>query len=190
VGLNLDFSGPHALAQPLLAKAGVPAVLVRGDARQIPFFDGSFESVSCFLGLQDIKIGFDERGVRATVAEAVRVLCPSGLLVLLDEFPFEQFDALLHGLPVEVEQRSERQLDIRWSRQVAERAIRLYAGGWVAQARLANSVTRQTLYEDKCRDMIADMERQLQDRGYYIPFAATRMVTARKREGSAGGRSS
>ncbi len=68
-GLNIDFEGPHALARPLLARAGVQAALVRADAQQMPFGDGSFASVSCFLGLQDIQIGFGEPGVQRMVAE-------------------------------------------------------------------------------------------------------------------------
>lgn len=180
VGLNIDFEGSHALARPLLAQAGVQAALLRADARQIPFADGSFASASCFLGLQDIELRFGEPGVRRTLAEAVRILRIGGVLVLLDEFPFQRFDALMDGLPVGVEQRSQRPLDVRWSRQVAERAIQLYAEGFVAQAHLADPLTRQTRYADKHRQMRADMERQLRDQGYYVPFAATRMVIARK----------
>jgi SAM-dependent methyltransferase len=180
VGLNIDFEGPHAQARPLLAQACVPAVLVRADARRMPFVAGSFSSVSCFLGLQDIAVGFGEPGVRRALAEAVRVLRAGGALLLLDEFPFGRFDALLDGLPVEVKQRAERPLDVRWSRQVAERAIRLYAEGYIAQARVSNPATRRRLLEDKRRRMRADVERQLGDRGYYAPFAATRMVIARK----------
>lgn len=48
VGLNIDFEGAHALARPLLAEAGVEAELVQGDAREMPFPDASFDSVSCF----------------------------------------------------------------------------------------------------------------------------------------------
>jgi SAM-dependent methyltransferase len=180
VGLNIDFEGPHALARPLLAQAGVQAVLVRADGRRMPFVSGLFSSVSCFLGLQDIEIGFGEPGVRCTVAEAVRVLRTGGVLVLLDDFPFERFEALLEGQPVRVTRRAERQPDVRWSRQVAERAIGLYAEGYRAQARAANAASRRRLLADRCREMRADMERQLSDRGYYVPFAATRMVVARK----------
>lgn len=118
VGLNIDFAGPHALARPLLAEAGVAAALVRADARRMPFAGGTFGSASCFLGLQDIEIGFGEEGVRNAVTEAVRVLCPDGLLMLLDEFHFERFDALLAGLPLKVVSREERELDVRWDRRV------------------------------------------------------------------------
>lgn len=185
VGLNIDFGGPHALAPQLLAQAGVRAALLRADAQQMPFGDGSFASVSCFLGLQDIAIGFGEPAVQRTVAEAVRTLRPGGVLMLLDEFPFQRFDALLGDLPVELEQRAERPLDVAWNRQVAERAVQLYAEGYVAQAHLANPLIRQTCYARKYRQMRVDMERQLQDQGYYLPFAATRMVIARKWESPA-----
>lgn len=62
VGLNIDFEGPHALASPLLDQAGVQADLVCGDARDLPFQNSTFDSVSCFLGLQDIELAFGEEG--------------------------------------------------------------------------------------------------------------------------------
>ena len=182
VGLNIDFDGPHAVARPLLAEAGVTAVLVRADARQMPFADGSFRSVSCFLGLQDIEIGFGEEGVRDTVAEAVRVLRLGGVLTLLDEFPFEQFHAVLDGLPLVVVDQGERTLDVRWSRQVAERAIAFYVEGYVAQTRLADPVTRSQVYDETHTRMRSDMEHQLRDQGYYVPFGPVRMVVAKKVE--------
>jgi SAM-dependent methyltransferase len=74
VGLNIDFDGVHALAQPLLARAGVRAVLVQADAWRTPFAGGTPASVSCFLGLQDIKIGSGERGVQDTVMRSM-TLC-------------------------------------------------------------------------------------------------------------------
>jgi ubiquinone/menaquinone biosynthesis C-methylase UbiE len=127
VGLNIDFAGPHALARSLLAEAGVAATLVQADARCLPFASGSFDSVSCFLGLQDVEIGFGQEGVQETVAEAARVLHANGVLVLLDEFQFERFDLLLDGLPLMMTDRAERALDVCWNREVAERAIALYA---------------------------------------------------------------
>jgi len=180
VGLNIDFDGPHAVARPLLAQAGVTAVLVRADARAMPFADGSFRSVSCFLGLQDIEIGFGEEGMRDTVAEAVRVLRLGGVLTLLDEFPFGQFDAVLDGLPLVVVAREKRTLDVRWRRQVAERAIALYAEGYVAQARLADPVARRQVYDKAHTRMRGDMERQLGAQGYYVPFGPVRMLVAQK----------
>jgi SAM-dependent methyltransferase len=180
VGLNIDFEGPHALAQALLARAGVQAVLLRADGQRMPFGDGSFASVSCFLGLQDIAIGFGELAVQRTVAEVVRVLRPGGLLVLLDEFPFQRFDALLDGLAVEVERRAERPLDVRWSRQVAERAIRLYAEGYVVQARVHQPRARRQVCEREEARMKRDMERQLTEQGYYVPFGPVRLLVARK----------
>lgn len=180
VGLNIDFDGPHALARPLLTEAGVKAALVQADARWMPFADGTFGSVSCFLGLQDIEIGFGEDGVRDAVVEAVRVLSPGGVLALFDEFPFEQLEALLDELPVTVIDRGERELDVQWSRQVAERAIELYAEGWVAQARLADPAARERTRSEAYGRMATEMERQLATRGYYVPFGPVRMVVARK----------
>jgi hypothetical protein len=179
VGLNIDFEGPHALAQPLLAEAGVTAALVQADARRMPFATGALGSVSCFLGLQDVQIGFGVAGVQEAVAEAVRVLCLGGMLTLLDEFPFERFDATLAGLPVVVVDRGERGLDVRWDRQVAERAVALYAEGWVAQARVGGPAAQEQARKVRGR-MVAEMERQLASQGYYVPFGPVRMVIARK----------
>jgi SAM-dependent methyltransferase len=181
VGLNIDFAGPHALARPLLAEAGVAATLVQADARCLPFAGGSFDSVSCFLGLQDIEIGFGQEGVHETVTEAARVLRPGGTLVLLDEFPTERFDLLLEGLPLAVTDRADRALDVHWKREVAERAIALYAEGWAAQARLDDESAGEQARRDTYRRMTADMERQLAERGTYVPFGPVRMIVARKK---------
>ena len=136
-----------------------------------------FASVSCFLGLQDVEIGFGERGVRDTVTEIVRVLYPGGVLVLLDEFPFED---LLRGLSVAVMDGAERTLDVRWDRQVAERAIQLYAEGWAAQARAADQAAQVRTRDEVHQRMVAEMERQFATQGYYVPFGPVRMIVARK----------
>jgi SAM-dependent methyltransferase len=180
VGLNIDFQGPHALARPLLAEAGVPAALVQADARRMPFADGSFGSASCFLGLQDVEIGFGEEGVQEAAAETVRVLGTGGVLALLDEFPSERLEALLDGLPVTATDQAERPLDVRWSRQVAERAINLYAEGWAAQARVEDESAREQVRCQAHRRMATEMERQLAAQGGYVPFGPVRMVIGRR----------
>jgi SAM-dependent methyltransferase len=132
VGLNIDFAGPHALARPLLAEARVRAGLVQADARRMPFADGALGSASCFLGLQDVEIGFGEEGLRQAVAEGLRVLRPGGVLTLLDEFPFERFDSLLEGLPARVTDRRQRPLPsagiVRWQ---SEPSPSMPRGGWL-----------------------------------------------------------
>jgi ubiquinone/menaquinone biosynthesis C-methylase UbiE len=180
VGLNIDFQGPHALARPLLAKAGVRAVLVQGDARRLPFADGTFHSASCFLGLQDVEIGYGEAGVRETVDEAVRMLRREGMLVLLDEFSTDRFTALLDGLPVAWVDEAERALEVRWEREIARRAAVLYAGGWAAQVRPADEKTRQAAYREALARIEAEVEGQLAKQGYYVPFGPVRMVVVRK----------
>jgi hypothetical protein len=180
VGLNIDFQGPHRLARPLLNAAEVSAALVQADARRMPFASGSFDSVSCFLGLQDVEIGSSDQGVRWTLTEAVRTLRWRGVLVLLDEFPFERFDLLLDGLPLRIAHRGERTLDVRWSGHVAERAIALYAQGYVAQSRVTDPAARRQEYDEVHSRMTAEMKRQLRDQGYYVPFGPVRMVVARK----------
>jgi ubiquinone/menaquinone biosynthesis C-methylase UbiE len=181
VGLNIDFEGPHALARPLLAEAGVAAALVQADARHLPFYGGSFDSVSCFLGMQDIEIGYGQEGVQGALAETARVLRIGGVLVLLDQFPFERFGLLLKGLPLAMIDRDECTLDVRWSQEVAERAVVLYAEGWATQAQLNDESARM---KTRCRihgEMLENMERQLAERGYYVPFDPVRMVVARKK---------
>ncbi len=180
VGLNIDFEGPHALARPLLAEAGVPAALVQADARRMPFADGSFGSASCFLGLQDVEIGFGEEGVQVTVAEAVRVLGARGVLVLLDEFPSKRLEVLLDGLPVTATDQAERPVDACWPRQVAERAIALYAEGWAAQARVEDEAAREQARSRAHRRMAVEMERQLAAQGCYVPLGPMRMVIGRR----------
>jgi ubiquinone/menaquinone biosynthesis C-methylase UbiE len=180
VGLNIDFRGPHALARPLLAVAGVRAALVQSDARQLPFADGTFHSASCFLGLQDVEIGYGEGGMRQAVQEAVRVLCQEGVLVLLDEFSTDRFARLLDGLPVVWIDGAEQELNVQWDREVARRAAKLYAEGWAAQARPADEAARRSAYRDALARIEAEVEAQLDRQGYYVPFGPVRMVVVRK----------
>lgn len=180
VGLNIDFEGPHALAGKLLREAGVHADLVRADARRMPFRNRTFGSVSCFLGLQDIEIGFDETGVREALSEAARVLRESGALILLDDFTFDRVDSLLRDVPVSIVDRSERSLDVRWDRTVAERAIAVYADGWLGQIRDADPEKRERIRIAVYQKMREDMIRQLDAQGFYTPFGPTRMIVARK----------
>ncbi|UCC11449.1 MAG: class I SAM-dependent methyltransferase [candidate division WOR-3 bacterium] len=182
VGLNIDYSGPHACIKSLLDEAGVVATLVQSDAQYMPFKDETFRSVSCFLGLQDIKIGFGETGVAKSVREAVRVLRYRGVMVLIDEFPFSDFQKILDELPVIEVERAERRIDVRWERGIAERAIALYAEGWVAQHR---GHCDRRLYDEKFTEMKYDMEDQLREQGYYVPFGPIRMIIVEKREQTA-----
>lgn len=182
IGLNIDFNGPHATIRPLLSQASVTVVLVQADARWIPFSECSLDSVSCFMGLQDIEIGFKESGVRKAIAEAIRVLRPGGLLVLIDEYSFEGFEEILAGLPINVIEQDERELDIRWDREVATAAIRLYAEGWVAQQRLpgGDRAARAEAFQTILRNMKARVESQIAHQGYYVPFGPLRMIVGRK----------
>ncbi|MBD3369436.1 methyltransferase domain-containing protein [Candidatus Fermentibacteria bacterium] len=180
VGLNIDFSGVHAAAKPLLRRARVRARLVRGDARRIPFPDGAFESVSCFLGMQDIELAFGEQALFEVLGECVRVLRSSGILCLLDEIAFECFDALLASSPLEVETRAERALDVRWDREAAECAVELYAQGWLQQRRLRDPSVDGKMASAYLAKLRKDLEKQFADRGYYVPFGPVRMVVCRK----------
>lgn len=182
VGLNIDFEGAHAAAEPLVERAGVAdrCEFVCADARAMPFDDESFDSASCFLGLQDIEIGFGEPGVRQAVVEAVRVLRPGGILAVADEFTFDRLRDLLAPLPLEGLTFDERALDIRWSREVAERAIELYADGWQGQVRSDDPSAKEEARSEALERMRAEMERQLAERGVYVPFGPIRLAVGRK----------
>jgi len=183
VGLNIDFEGPHALAEELVARAGAAdrCEFVRADARAMPFPDGSFDSASCFVGLQDIEIGFSEAGVREALEEATRVLKPDGTLAVADEYPIERLRDLLDPLPLDVIRLDERELDVRWSREVAERAIELYADGWEAQVRSADPAEKAEARAEALARMREDLERQLAGRGAYVPFEPIRLAIARRK---------
>lgn len=178
VGLNIDFAGPHKPIRALLARAKVRASLVESDARKMPFEDRVFNSVSCFLGLQDIDIGFGDQGIRLALSEAVRVLRMGGALTLLDEWPLARFDRLVKGLPVRIVARAEHSPGVRWSRKVAERAIQVYADGWVDQRRTSDPRARAQLRAETLARLRADMNRQLETYGFYAPFGPVRMVVA------------
>lgn len=182
VGVNIDFEGPHALAEEVVVRANVAdrCELVRADARAVPFPNAAFDSVSCFLGLQDIEIGFGEQGVRDALAEAARVLRPGGILALADEFSIERLRQLLDRLPLEALRLDERDLDVRWDRDVAERAIELYADGWEAQVRSDDPGAKAARRTEALARMCEDLERQLTDRGFYVPFGPIRLVIATK----------
>jgi len=183
VGLNLDFEGPHALAEELVARAGVAdrCEFVRADARAMPFPDGSFDSASCFLGLQDIEIGFGAGGVGEALAEAVRVLRPHSVLAIADEFPLGRLRALLGRLPLEGLILAERSLGVRWDRTVAERAIELYADGWEAQVRSDDPAEKAKARAEALARMREEMEQQLVERGFYVPFGPIRLGIAERR---------
>ena len=182
IGLNIDFAGPHRLAKPLLSAANVNATLIQADARKMPFLEGTFNSASCFLGLQDIEIGFGLQGVKETLAEAVRVVLPGGALILLDEFSCSKLTNLCKDLPIVVEDHGEQGLDICWSREVAERAIRLYAEGWVAQAHPDRETEKKRIFEKRLNLLREDMEQQITEKGHYIPFGPIDMILCRKHD--------
>jgi ubiquinone/menaquinone biosynthesis C-methylase UbiE len=179
-GLNIDYTGPHACIKNLLQKAGVRATLIQADACAMPFADRCFDAVSCFLGLQDIKIGFGKKGVRKAVCEAVRVLKPGGYLTLVDEFALDVLLTILEKECTEVVLRDEFVLDIKWSRPVAEAAIEVYSEGWTAQSRVEGVRERATVRRKTYMLMKADMEQQIRAKGFYAPHGPVCMVVAKK----------
>ncbi len=183
VGLNIDFEGAHAAARSLVERAGLAdrCEFVCADARDMPFPDEAFDSVSCFLGLQDIEIGFGEHGVRDALHEAGRVLKPNGILAVADEFSVERLRELLAPVPSAEMTFHERALDVRWKREIAERAIDLYADGWRGQVRSNDPANGESARAAALERLRAEMERQLAERGAYTPFGPIRLAVARKR---------
>ena len=103
-------------------------------------------------------------------------------MVLLDEFPLQRFEILLDGLPVAWIDRVERELDVRWNRQVAMRAAALCAEGWVAQMRLpaGDSTAYDAAYRETLDRLQSEVETQMTEQGYYVPFGPVRMVVGQK----------
>jgi ubiquinone/menaquinone biosynthesis C-methylase UbiE len=67
-----------ALGNQRAERLGHPADLRLGDAQELPFDDGSFDTVTCTLGFCTIP------DTRAAAAEAFRVLRPQGRLLMLE----------------------------------------------------------------------------------------------------------
>lgn len=175
-GLNIDFKGPHAVIHDLLSEAGVGAMLVQADARNMSFRSGLFTSASCFLGLQDIKIGSGAKGVRRALSEMARVVQKYGCVTVVDDFPPEEFREHLTGLPYDVINDQPLEIDVKWKRHIAERAIELYAHGWVDQTELADEHEKKKAFSCIYEHMKKDMEQQIHTRGYYVPFGSLHML--------------
>lgn len=97
-GHDLEFLPPEVtitgldLSPEMLARAreraeelGRPVTFVEGDAQDLPFDDGSFDSVVCTLSMCAIP---DQR---AALAEMYRVLVPGGRLLMVDHIEYARF---------------------------------------------------------------------------------------------------
>jgi SAM-dependent methyltransferase len=94
VGLDLN-PGMLAVARSLPPPAGAPVEWVQASAMELPFRDGSFDAVTCQLGLQYMP----DRP--AALAEMRRVLRPGGRLAVMVWGPIAEspgFDALAGAL--------------------------------------------------------------------------------------------
>jgi ubiquinone/menaquinone biosynthesis C-methylase UbiE len=174
-GLNIDFQRPHSAIHELLVEAGVRATLVQADARHMPFRSGLFSSASCFLGLQDIKIGSGVKGVRGAISEVARVVQQFGYVTLVDEFPSGEFHEYLAGLPLDVIKEQLLAIDVKWNRHIAEKAIELYTHEWIAQTELTDEQKKKQAFSRIHSDMKKHMEHQIRTKGYFVPFDSLRM---------------
>jgi ubiquinone/menaquinone biosynthesis C-methylase UbiE len=172
VGLNIDYEGSHASIRELLRRAGVEeqCSLIQSDARFMPFYDGSFDSVSCFLGLQDIEIGFGQDGLQATMKNALRVTKKGGKLFFID-----REETIRNASPYLVKGTKQCtegvfEPDIRWDKAIARKAIALYARGYIEQMRIDDQSRREEEYERVLARMGDDMEKQLRERGSFNPL--------------------
>lgn len=76
-GLVIGFDeSPTMLARAVAGTDAAQIAYVRGDARQLPFADGAFDAVGCFLALHLIPEPF------RALAEMIRVLAPGGRIAI------------------------------------------------------------------------------------------------------------
>ncbi len=73
--IGIDFSGPM-LRQARTDNSGPHVGYVRGDARRLPFLDGSFDAVCCFGALYLIPDPLE------AAREMIRVLAPGGRIAI------------------------------------------------------------------------------------------------------------
>ncbi|GAB2517093.1 class I SAM-dependent methyltransferase [Nocardiopsis aegyptia] len=102
---GVDLSpGMLARARERAEAVGIDAAFVEGDAQDLPFADGEFDSVVCALALCTIP---DQR---AAVAEMWRVLRPGGRLALVDHIEYTRWP--LRGREQRKEHPRRRPLEI------------------------------------------------------------------------------
>jgi len=179
-GLNIDYKGAHACIHDLLSEAGVKTLLVQADARSIPFPTGAFSSISCFMGLQDIRINAGIHGVKKAMGEIMRVVEQYGYVTVVDELPVSEFKEYLANIDHDVIKEIPLTVDVKWKRHIAERAIELYADGWIAQTELTDAHDKERLFDKVYHDMKTSMEEQLKKHGFYMPFDNMRMIVFQK----------
>ncbi|HKY60079.1 MAG TPA: class I SAM-dependent methyltransferase [Gemmatimonadota bacterium] len=119
LGRNLSGNGPHVTR----ANAAVEGVEERvevctGDARELPFADGSFHVVLSSLALHDVHSGAERR---RAVAEIARVVAPGGRVALLDIRHTGQYARALRDRGFVVERSRPRLWTFPPSRQVVAR---------------------------------------------------------------------
>ena len=90
IGVDLAESG-LMIAKQIGKSKGIATILVKSDAKSLPFPDKSFEGVYCFGLLHEFTGETKDNDIRKVMSEIYRILKFSGVLVL----------AVLSGEPVE-----------------------------------------------------------------------------------------
>jgi ubiquinone/menaquinone biosynthesis C-methylase UbiE len=182
VGLNIDLRGAHASIRELLQKAGVEArcSLVQSDARHLPFRNESFDSASCFLGLQDIQIGFGDVGVRDTIESAIRIVKRGGCLFFIDTEGIINIASRFLASDTKPHLQGTFEPAVQWNREIARKAIALYAHGYVDQMRIGEESRKHEEFEKVLARMNRDMEQQIHEKGYFNPLKCMHIICVEK----------
>jgi SAM-dependent methyltransferase len=180
VGLNLDFDPPHNLITSLLTKGGVNASLILADVLKIPIIPTHFDCISCFLGLQDIAITRGKENLKNVILELLQAVSPKKYLFIVDNLPIESLKAVLHQISIDYDLILQQKFipNCQWNRDVGNRAIEMYAQGYLQQELVSDnppSDPEQALKKIHNK-MLEDLENQLSEKGYFNPWGIMHLL--------------
>ncbi|UCE14828.1 MAG: class I SAM-dependent methyltransferase [Candidatus Heimdallarchaeota archaeon] len=184
-GLNLDFNPPHNLIFSLLSQGNVEAGLISADAIQLPLITDYFDCVSCFLGLQDIAITRGKESLSKVVSNLLRIVAPGKYLLLLDNLPADIFKTILKSQKQKFEMLlyDTFEAECRWTREIGEIAVELYAQGYLQQQLDSNypPPDRQQALSKIRKKFAGELENQLRTQGYYNPWGTMVLFILQKK---------